>query len=110
MNYRKFQAQTALTGQSYHCRFSWLQTAISLRHSDTVDVKFRIDGAGVVVALPHPAWPLYLQRAGKQLTDARAALVAAGILKEALERGDDIELLDLNPSAEEVVERALKVA
>jgi len=107
MNYRDFHTKSVLTAQDYHCLFVYLQTAISLRHSDTVDVKFRVNGAGVVVALPHTAWGTYRQKAGQPLTDARATEVAAGILKESLERGDDIELLDLNPAADEVVRRAL---
>jgi hypothetical protein len=107
MNYRDFHTQSVLTGQDYHCLFVYLQTAISLRHSDTVDVKFRVNGTGIVVALPHTAWAVYQQKAGRPLSDARATEVAAGILKEGLERGDDIELLDLNPGADEVVKRAL---
>jgi hypothetical protein len=109
MNYREFKAQSTLTGQDYQCRFVYLQTAISLRHSDTVDVKFRVNGEGVVVALPHTAWGEYENRAKRPLTDERAACVAAGILKESLERGDDVELLELNPAAEEVVRRAMGV-
>jgi hypothetical protein len=106
MSYRDFQVQSSLTQHSYRCQFVYLQTAISLRHSDTVDVKFRVDGTGVVVALPHIAWGQYQQGAGHALSDERAAHVAAGILKEALERGEAIELLDLNPSADEVAHRA----
>jgi hypothetical protein len=107
MNYRDFKTQSALTGQEYQCRFVYLQTAISLRHSDTVDVKFRVNGEGVVVALPHTAWVEYAHRASQPLTDERAARVAAGILKESLERGDAVELLELNPAADEVVRRAM---
>jgi len=106
MSYRDFLVQSSLTQHSYRCQFVYLQTAISLRHADTVDVKFRVDGTGVVVALPHTAWSQYQQRAGQALTDERAARVAAGLLQEALERGEAIELLDLNPSAEEVAQRA----
>ena len=106
MNYRDFHTQSPLTSQDYHCLFVYLQTAISLRHSDTVDVKFRVNGSGVVVALPHTAWVAYQQKTGQPLSDSRATEVAAGILKEALERGDDIELLELNPAADEVVKRA----
>jgi hypothetical protein len=109
MNYRDFKAQSTLTGQDYQCLFVYLQTAISLRHSDTVDVKFRVNGEGVVVALPHTAWVEYQNRTKQALTDERAARVAAGILKESLERGDDVELLELNPAAEEVVRRAMAV-
>ncbi len=110
MNYREFKAQSSLTGQDYQCRFVYLQTAISLRHSDTVDVKFRVNGTGVVVALPHTAWGEYQKNAKRDLTDERAARVAAGILKEALERGEAIELLDLNPAPEDVVRRAVALS
>ena len=107
MDYRDFQARSSLTQQDYHCQFVYLQTAISLRHSDTVDVKFLVDGAGVVVALPHTAWIEYQHRTGQPLTDERATQVAASLLRDGLERGDDIELLDLNPTSAQVLEKAL---
>src|SRR5579859_5793080 len=105
MNYTDFQARSALTQQEYHCQFVYLQTAISLRHSDTVDVKFRVNGTGVVVALPHTAWVEYQKKTGKPLTDAQATEIAAGMLKEGLERGDDVELLDLNPTESQVLDK-----
>lgn len=107
MDYRDFQARSSLSQQEYHCQFVYLQTAISLRHSDTVDVKFRVDGAGVVVALPHTAWVEYHHRTGLALKDECAAEVAASLLREALERGDQIELLDLNPTTAQVLDKAL---
>ncbi len=105
MDYRDFQARSPLNGQEYACRFVYLQTAISLRHSDTVDVKFLVNGSGVVVALPHRAWVQYRACTGREITDDQAAQAAATLLKEALERGDNIELLDLNPTVEEVLEK-----
>jgi len=103
MDYTDFQARSGLTQQEYHCQFVYLQTAISLRHSDTVDVKFRVNGTGVVIALPHTAWGEYQKRTGKPLTDERATQAAAAMLQEALERGDDIELLDLHPTEAQVL-------
>jgi hypothetical protein len=110
MEYREFVTRSSLTRQEYKCRFVYLQTAISLRHSDTVDAKFQVDGSGVVVALPHTAWSEYQKRTGQTLPDELAATVAALLLQEALERGDAIELLDLNPTAGEVVDKALECA
>src|SRR5579871_1350174 len=107
MNCRDFKVQSSLTNQQYQCKFVYLQTAISLRHSDTVDAKFRVNGEGVLVAMPHTSWQAYWNKTGKHLTDERAICVAAGILKEALERGDAVELLDLNPSPDDVLARAL---
>lgn len=102
-----FVVQSGLNKQDYHCRFVYLQTAISLRHSDTVDVKFRVNGAGVIVALPHTAWVEYQRQKGQALTDERATKVAATLLREALERGENVDLLELNPTAQKVVELAL---
>lgn len=104
MNYTDFQTRSPLTQQDYHCQFVYLQTAISLRHSDTVDVKFRVNGTGVVVALPHTAWVNYQKKTGRPLTDAQASQAAATLLNEALERGDDLELIDLHPTVEKVLE------
>ncbi len=104
VDYRNFQVRSRLNQQPYSCHLVYLQTAISLRHSDTVDVKFRVNGKGVVVALPHPAWPEFQKQTGAPLTDDLAARVAAALLSEALERGDDVELLDLNPTVERTVE------
>ena len=106
MNYRDFRTQLSLTRQEYHCAFVYLQTAISLRHSDTVDVKCRRQRHGCSGGAAAHRMGRVSKKTGLALTDARAAEVAAGILKEALERGDDIELLDLNPAADEVVKRA----
>src|SRR5262249_3665799 len=107
MDYRDFQVRSSLTQQDYHCQFVYLQTAISLRHSDTVDVKFRVNGEGVVIALPHTAWVEYQHRTGQPLTDQLAAQVAASLLQEALERGDDVELLDLHPTKAQALDKAL---
>ena len=41
-SYRKFQAGPDPFGRIWDVEFQWLQTAISIRHSDSVDVKFVI--------------------------------------------------------------------
>ena len=58
LNYRQFEAGPDPFGRKYQVYFKWLQTAISLRHADTVDVKFLLeDEAGAptekTIALPH---------------------------------------------------------
>ena len=58
-NYRKFTAGPDPFGRTWNVEFQWLQTAISIRHSDSIDVKYVIDTVGEpkqekVVALPHP--------------------------------------------------------
>ena len=46
LNFREFQAGPDPFGRKFQVFFKWLQTAISIRHADTVDVKFilRRDG------------------------------------------------------------------
>ena len=39
-NFREFEAGPDPFGRMWSVQFKWLQTAISLRHSDSVDVKF----------------------------------------------------------------------
>src|SRR5271165_768769 len=39
-NSRRFDAGPDPFGRTWHVEFRWLQTGISIRHADTVDVKF----------------------------------------------------------------------
>ena len=89
--------------QGYKVEFRWLQTAISLRHSDTVDVKFLVNGEGKVVALPHEALEQATRKAGVPLTDELCLRLAAERLKDALVTGADAEkdLLTLTQSSVE---------
>ena len=62
-NIRRFQAGPDPFGRTWEVEFRWLQTGISIRHADTVDVKFVVWTEGPedteekqekVIALPHP--------------------------------------------------------
>ncbi len=74
-------------------------TGISPRHSDTVDVKFLVNGEPVVLALPHAAFAEYRRKTGRPLTDQDAVRIAGLSLKQWLERGErvDVSLLRLTP-------------
>ena len=95
-----FQVRSQITGESYQVEFCWLQTAISLRHSDTVDVKFLVNVTGKIVALPHAALEQAFRQAGVPLTDEWCIRIAARHLREALESGAEAEkdLLTLTPA------------
>ena len=84
-----FEVVSRLTGERYQVEFGWLQTAISLRHSDTVDVKFLANGAGRIVALPHGALEQACRAAGVPLGDDLCIRIAAECLRESLEAGAD---------------------
>lgn len=107
MNYREFECVARIDGTRFRCYFVFLQTAISLRHADTVDVRFLVNGKRITVALPHAAFAECARRSGSVLTDGRAAQIAAVCLKEALESGAGTE--DLTVPADRVLELAGQV-
>ena len=93
-NFRQFDA-TDPFGVTWHVLFKWLQTAISLRHSDTVDVKFVLRGEDThlekVVAMRHPDLLKLSTEEGRPMTDAWCSRLAALHLKHVVETGEDLE-------------------
>ena len=95
LNFRDFSAGPDPFGSSYHVLFKWMQTAISIRHSDTVDVRFILSSGSTraekTIALAH-ADLLKLSRAtGHELTDAWCSRLAAMHLGHLVESGEDLE-------------------
>ena len=104
LNFRQFDAGPDPFGRTFHVLFKWMQTAIALRHSDTVDVKFVLESEGVrtekTIALPHPA---LLEAAGglnRQLTDPWCSRIAARQLFHIIATGEDMEkdLVTVSPA------------
>jgi hypothetical protein len=95
--------------------FKWLQTAISIRHADTVDVKFILqDESGArtekTMALPH-AFLVDLSRAtGRKMDDAWCARIAELHLLRQVETGEDMEKDLVTLSAAELQEHAAEIA
>jgi hypothetical protein len=87
--YEDFVATERWTGKQVHVAYRALQTAISTRHADAVDVKFTVDDRTVWVAMPHPAWVRYQVRTGRVLTDPLAIQAAGHYLKQAIENGSE---------------------
>src|ERR1700687_2673962 len=95
-NFREFQVGPDPFGRTWKVHFSWLQTGISIRHADTVDVKFAISTEGApfeerVIALPHPVLLVVSEKVGHSLTDTWCLKIAALHLKYMLETGEDLE-------------------
>lgn len=95
MNFREFDAGPDPFGRTWHVQFKWMQTAISLRHSDSVDVKFRLSSddetVEKVVALMHPDLLALCERTNREMTDAWCSRLAALHLKHMVETGEDLE-------------------
>ena len=116
-NFRQFQAGPDPFGRKWQVHFSWLQTGISIRHADTVDVKFGISCEGEpyyerVIALPHPALLALGAKVDHPLTDSWCMKIAALHLQHIIESGEDFEkvLVTVQPAEMEQYARELQPA
>ena len=105
-NFRQFEAGPDPFGRMWKVLFKWLQTAISLRHSDTVDVKFVLwdDGTQVekTVAMLHFDLLELSKKTGRPMTDAWCSRLAALHLRHLIETGEDMEKTLVTVSPEEL--------
>jgi hypothetical protein len=96
LTFRQFEIGPDPFGRNWQVLFKWLQTAISLRHSDTIDVKFILQGADgesleKQISMPHADLLELSRRTGHELNDAWCARLAALHLKRMVETGEDLE-------------------
>ncbi len=96
LNFRQFEAGPDPFGRKFQVLFKWLQTAISLRHADTVDVKFILsDESGgrteKIIALPHPDLLRAAAQTNRQVDDAWCGRLAQMHLLHLVQTGEDIE-------------------
>jgi len=105
-NFRDFQGGPDPFGQLWRVEFLWAQNAISIRHSDSVDVKFALSSGDTrmekVVALKHPDLLELSRKAGRPLTDPWCIRLAALHLKQMIETGEDMEKTLVTPSLAEL--------
>lgn len=104
---RLFDAGPDPLGRTWKVQFRWLQTAISIRHADTVDVKFFVtsgDGATEekVVALPHPALLRLTAERHRKLSDTYCMRIAAAHLRHMIETSEDMEKTLVTVSPQEL--------
>jgi hypothetical protein len=94
-NFRHFRLEPDPAGRTWQVDFLWLQTAVSIRHSDSVDVKFLLTSGDAriekVVSLRHPDLVELSRTAGRPLTDSWCMTLAARHLAKMVETGDDFE-------------------
>ena len=94
-NFRDFACGPDPFGRMWQVQLKWLQTAISIRHSDTVDVKFILRSEGDVtqktIALPHLALRETAARLGVAMSDPWCARLAVAHLKFLIESGEDMD-------------------
>ena len=109
-NFRDFEAGAGLPffGRTWQVEFKWLLTAISVRHSDSVDVKFIVRGDDTkvekTIALRHPDLLELSAKTGQPLTDPWCSRLAAEHLKDLIATGEDMEKSLITPSLEQLAE------
>ena len=94
-NFRHFEVGPGLDGRTWRVNLVWLQTAISIRTADAVDVKFVLADGEIteekVIALPHPILRQTAKAKGHPITDPWCMQLAARHLKWMIETGEDLE-------------------
>ena len=95
-NFRRFQAGPDPFGRIWQVEFRWLQTGISIRHADTVDVKFAVWADGEerqerIIALRHPDLLVLSKETGHPITDPWCTKLAARHLTHMIQSGEDLE-------------------
>ena len=96
LNFREFEAGPDPFGRKFNVMLKWLQTAISLRHADAVDVKFiLVDEKGArsekTIALPHAELLIASAGTGRPMDDAWCARIAQMHLLRLVGTGEDME-------------------
>jgi hypothetical protein len=95
-NFRQFEAGPDPFGQKFQILFKWMQTAISTRHADTVDVKFiLVDENGgrteKTIALPHADLLRVSKELSRPMDDPWCSRLGALHLLRLVETGEDME-------------------
>ena len=111
---RLFEAGPDPFGRMWKVQFRWLQTGISIRHADTVDVKFLVSSDGMqpeekVIALSHPTLLKVTSETGRRLTDPLCMKIAALHLRHMIETSEDMEKTVVSVSPEELSSYASQV-
>jgi hypothetical protein len=116
LNFRQFEAGPDPFGRKWQVLFKWLQTAIALRHADTVDVKFILTDADgerseKTIAIPHADLCQVSRELNRPFDDPWCSRIAAMHLEHLIETGEDMEKplvtlapADLKAYAERLVE------
>ncbi|HMC60320.1 MAG TPA: hypothetical protein VKJ01_14110 [Candidatus Solibacter sp.] len=96
LNFREFEAPPDPFGRKYQILFKWMQTAISIRHADTVDVKFLlVDENGgrtaKTIALPHAGLLHVSRETNRPMDDPWCSRLAAMHLLHLVTTGEDME-------------------
>lgn len=107
-NFREFSLGPDPFGRVWQVLFKYLQTGISIRHSDSVDVCFILtsDDEKMVrtAVIPHGEVRAYAQRTGRKVSDAWCARIAICKLRQMIENWEDTEKTYLTVTPKEIAD------
>ncbi len=112
-NPRKFEAVDPFD-RKWTVSLRWLQNGITIRHADTVDVKWELlagDGTTMekVIALRHPDLLEVSRRLKRGLTDAWCIRLAAEHLRQVITTWEDAEKTIIAPSLDQIAGYGKKI-
>lgn len=112
---RLFEAGPDPFGRMWRVQFRWLQTGISIRHADTVDVKFLVVPQGgepqeKVIAMEHAHLLELCRNTNRKLSDPLCLRLAAAHLRRMIETTEDMDktLVTVRPEELAEYERAMR--
>jgi DNA primase large subunit len=107
-NFRDFEAGPDPFGRTWHAMFKYLQTGISIRHSDSIDVRYVLDNGEErmqkTVVIQHADLRAFAERTGRKVSDSLCARMAVLKLRHVVETAEDLEKDYLSVTPAEVAE------
>jgi hypothetical protein len=115
LNFRDFEAGPDPFGRRFNVLLKYLQTAISTRHADTVDVKFLlVDENGgrteKTIALPHAELQQVSRDTKRPMDDAWCGRIGAMHLQYLVSTGEDMEKDLVTLNRKEIADWAAEIA
>jgi len=112
-NFRDLKLGPDPFGRTWHAQFKYLQTGISIRHSDSVDVCYILDNGDEqvqkTVVIQNADIRAYGARTGRPLSDAWCSRIALCKLRYVIETAEDLEKEYLPVTAQEIEEFDSKI-
>jgi hypothetical protein len=112
-NFRDLKLGPDPFGRTWHAQFKYLQTGISIRHSDSVDVCYILDNGDEqtrkIVVIQNADIRAYGARTGRPVSDAWCSRIAMCKLRYVIETAEDLEKEYLPVTAQEIEEYDSKI-
>jgi hypothetical protein len=112
-NFRDLNLGPDPFGRTWHAQFKYLQTGISIRHSDSVDVCYMLDNGDEqtrkIVVIQNADIRAYGARTGRPVSDAWCSRIAMCKLRYVIETAEDLEKEYLPVTAQEIEEYDSKI-